>query len=130
MPTRGENGSERQQAETAHDVLLHRPEKQGVNTSFRNAASSLLVYAAPGTQEQRFSRRSLLPTLHKKLVRNEARFVKMLQKRLSEQVNATVLLLPVGAGHRTKTEQRQAQAQQEQCRREREDTNRTRRRKG
>ena len=95
----------------------------------RNAASSLLVYAAPGTQEQRFSRRSLLPTLHKKLVRNEARFVKMLQKRLSEQVNATVLLLPMDAGYTTQTEKRQAQAQQEQRRREREDTNGTRRRK-
>ncbi len=46
----------------------------------------------------------------------------MLQKRLSEQVNATVLLLPVGAGHRTKTEKKQARAQQEQRRREREDT--------
>jgi len=71
-----------------------------------------------------------LPTLHKKPVRNEARFVRMLQKHLSEQVNATVLLLPVDAGYTTQTEKRQAQAQQEQRRREREDTNGTRRRKG
>ncbi len=54
----------------------------------------------------------------------------MLQKRLSEQVNATMLLLPVDAGHTTQTEKRQAQAQQEQRRREREDTNGTRLRKG
>ncbi len=32
-PTPGENGSGKQQAEIAHDVLLHRPEKQGVSTS-------------------------------------------------------------------------------------------------
>jgi len=74
-----------------------------------------------------FSRLSLLPTLHKKPVRNEARFEKMLQKHLSERVNATVLLLPVDAGYTAQTEKKQAQAQQEQCRREREDTKRTRR---
>ncbi len=74
-----------------------------------------------------FSRLSFLSTLHKKPVRNEARFVKMLQKRLSEQVNAIVLLLPVDAGYMAQTEKKQAQAQQEQCCREREDTKRTRR---
>ncbi len=45
----------------------------------------------------------------------------MLQKCVSEQVNAAVLLLPVGAEHTTQTEKRQAQAQQEQGRGERED---------
>lgn len=46
----------------------------------------------------------------------------MLQKCLSEQVNAAVLLLTVGAEHTTQTEKRRAQAQQEQRRGERKDT--------
>ena len=40
----------------------------------------------------------------KKPVINEAQFVKMLQKRPSEQVNTTVLQLPVGARHDANSE--------------------------
>ena len=45
----------------------------------------------------------------------------MLHKCLSEQVNAAVLLLTVGAEHTTQKEKTRAQAQQEQRRGERED---------